>query len=518
MGMLITVAAAWIVTASLLVPQADMLLKARDAICGGDVRRLDSSLLRACDLLCRLPPPRLDASALHVRTSTRQVHFVFTASGLQGGRTWARTPPPYNFSTGASASYPLDLVGATSFGDSITDGVLNGAFDRSRCPVCYMGVANASLWSEPNYTMPQDSCCIGMQMRMGTIRSGWMSLKDQSLLTTASASNLYNQLCLDVLDPSLAGDTVNIFRGAVGDAFDPAPCGGNCTKTLPMCRPEDGVCVVPRCFELYAYCHESSERGVTIRMLCPQTCGCDDPLSPLVLSTTESGCSPGCAQRIADARAAAPCMDHSHLPGTSLGKYLDSLPQIIQTWPLAFATSMQEELADLRLFGCGYLTASQFFWGHPPLLCTNLQDGLMAYPVGSLESLCAVSCQTCSPNNDQPRALPPPCVDAVLAPGSLLDRYLDSVPNITSTWPASWRGINLVEDKAVLLETYLPNLRRDGCPYLAFLAVTYGGADLCSGHLSAFVPMSVYCPASCGMCAAAGAAVPVGDAGSGITA
>jgi len=53
--------------------------------------------------------------------------------------------------------------------------------------------------------------------------------------------------------------------------------------------------------------------AVWVRAFCPRTCGCDNPLSGLLLAGSEEGCPAGCASTAAhaEALAAAPCAEQS---------------------------------------------------------------------------------------------------------------------------------------------------------------------------------------------------------------
>ena len=72
-------------------------------------------------------------------------------------------------------------------------------------------------------------------------------------------------------------------------------------------------CANVRCADLEQYCGEASEVGLRARMMCPATCGCDLPRSPLALSLPLSGCPEGCKRtaRYKVELAQLPCEDVS---------------------------------------------------------------------------------------------------------------------------------------------------------------------------------------------------------------
>ena len=78
-------------------------------------------------------------------------------------------------------------------------------------------------------------------------------------------------------------------------AVDPsAPCGG-CPPNAAYCDGER--CVTPLCADVAAHCAANTQTGIRARQLCPNTCGCNDPTSPLALFAGEQGCGDQCRAR-----------------------------------------------------------------------------------------------------------------------------------------------------------------------------------------------------------------------------
>jgi hypothetical protein len=165
------------------------------------------------------------------------------------------------------------------------------------------------------------------------------------MLTTESVE-FTNGRCTDLLTPpaphdcaearrhneDCAGgaDMINFHRGNVASLFNASACGGSCPTLRPMCH--GGECIVPTCATLAAYCESYSEVGFRARQFCPLTCGCDSPLSPLVLSTTKTGCPPICSRMPThtETMRMLPCADTAPTPGSAFRSVLDAIPNASQ--------------------------------------------------------------------------------------------------------------------------------------------------------------------------------------------
>ena len=125
---------------------------------------------------------------------------------------------------------------------------------------------------------------------------------------------------------------------------DYGPCGGDgvspswsaCSPELPFCRP-DGTCAYPVCEDVRPYCQHDSEAGTRARQLCPQTCGCDRPLSGLLLQLPTNGCSRRCTKTevYKEALRTMPCEDlpYGDPALTALADHWELVAQVAVTRP-----------------------------------------------------------------------------------------------------------------------------------------------------------------------------------------
>ena len=214
-----------------------------------------------------------------------------------------------------------------------------------------------------------------------------------------------------------------ILRGAMGDESNrelwrrkPGACGGACPEErFPMCDEATDACITPVCANFEHSCKTGSTLGVRARQFCPQTCGCDDPLSDLALYLPASGCGEQCARAgpYIERRRALPCTDVS----TDDEKFQAAVAEILrvaQTWPLAWLETATVFYAALAKNGCGYLganwTSLTFLvdYGFYPYafglnVCTG--DGGI-WPVHPMSYFCPVACGCQSRDAHCPDACP----------------------------------------------------------------------------------------------------------------
>ena len=109
------------------------------------------------------------------------------------------------------------------------------------------------------------------------------------------------------------------------------------------------------CASLQPYCNHDTSRGLRARQYCPQTCGCDDPLSDLLLAHPQLGCSTECRRdfRYATALSELPCNDTDtdrgqeppSLQQEAMARYMEALPTVQQSWPV-FMPNLQQLLNE----------------------------------------------------------------------------------------------------------------------------------------------------------------------------
>ena len=149
-------------------------------------------------------------------------------------------------------------------------------------------------------------------------------------------------------------------------------CGDRCTDELPLCKEGRYVtlgevlafnrsstgeyyCADALCADVAEYCHSSSEAGIRARMLCPKTCGCDNPRSPLALSLPSMGCPERC-DRTAEykvALAPIPCEDIS-TDNPLIREFLNNMFFASDTWPQDWRLGGQDWGRIISELGCSY--------------------------------------------------------------------------------------------------------------------------------------------------------------------
>ena len=196
----------------------------------------------------------------------------------------------------------------------------------------------------------------------------------------------------------------------------PGACGGACPEErFPMCDEATDACITPVCANFEHSCKTGSTLGVRARQFCPQTCGCDDPLSDLALYLPASGCGEQCARAgpYIERRRALPCTDVSTDDEKFQAAVADIL-RVAQTWPLAWLETAAVFYAALAKNGCDYLganwTSLTFLvdYGFYPYafglnVCTG--DGGI-WPVHPMSYFCPVACGCRSGDAHCPDACP----------------------------------------------------------------------------------------------------------------
>jgi hypothetical protein len=256
----------------------------------------------------------------------------------------------------------------------------------------------------------QADCCLVEQSRGPSITGGTFSLTAVSRETAGDAATLWNPTCIDLLiEPALRStdveavqvddnnspDYVNLLRGAFGDTISKEPCGGFCPASHPLCS--SGTCVVPTCAAIGPeHCQLSTPAGVRARQLCPVTCGCDDPTSPLVLSLPTSGCSEHCTRvaKYSEALAKQPCQDLVPRKEGAFKDFLDTIGTVAPSWPSSWSDSMMKSFVPmLRSYGCSLVAYMREVDASGIDFCTA---GRTYYPIKAFSYFCPISCR-CRP-------------------------------------------------------------------------------------------------------------------------
>ena len=222
----------------------------------------------------------------------------------------------------------------------------------------------------------------------------------------------WNPGCDDAIDSNAY--YINLLKGSFGAAIrifesDYSACyetgelrpGEPCPPETPICK--EGKCSTATCADAAPYCHFESVAGVRARQVCPQTCGCATPRSPLALSQPNSGCPLRCIQSTPyrEALQSLPCEDVA-VDDPAFTGFLDSWENVSITWPKDWYESSLGFISFFRRWGCSYLamtsppagiTSADLFW--PP----NFQSGVNPcvengnfYPVRPLSYFCPRAC------------------------------------------------------------------------------------------------------------------------------
>ena len=179
------------------------------------------------------------------------------------------------------------------------------------------------------------------------------------------------------------------MKGVIGGLYrdrvhlDTSACGGLCdlVDEQPICRKgawQAGFifntsidaynCADVTCADVEPFCGEASEIGLRARMMCPSTCRCDEPRSPLALSLPTSGCPAGCKRtvRYKVEMAQLPCEDVDKSDANFVS-FLDEWKAAETTWPQDWREGSEGFISFFKQEGCSYLAATTPPAGLSPL-------------------------------------------------------------------------------------------------------------------------------------------------------
>jgi hypothetical protein len=408
---------------AILDPQVQLMVRARDALCAGDVQFV-YAIDGAGTIVWGYP-----------EEAQNDPQF--------GNKTFIRNFPDGELPTKTTGVESVSR--STSYSHAVVDLLLRQQGRAHwHCPPeeCYdFQDKQAPLPNRPD-------CCLARKLRTHTVDVGIFSLRDRANQGTDEAATLWNKQCSDYLDYAFTGGRLDIIQNAVADAFRPEttdkhvhderrdisclppPVGTfpGCPLERPLCK--DGKCMKPRCEHLKDYCTKSSVLGVRARQFCPNVCGCSDPRSPLALFMPESGCPRSCLRSGAylARRQALPCEDVSKTD-PSFVAYLDNLDRIRLSWPLDFEAAPKWDIVMLRAFGCAYLRNETFPLGEgpPPYrfgynLCG---ENTVAYPHKPISYFCPVACGCRKGQRHCPDSCPSPSASEPACPAFQQTEYAD---------------------------------------------------------------------------------------------
>ena len=200
-------------------------------------------------------------------------------------------------------------------------------------------------------------------------------------------NKVYNVQCKDLMNWNNVHGKFYVHRTAasLGIGFVDAvhrgdgTCGQGCPDVFrSLCR--NGKCATPSCKDARPHCQADTTAGLQARMLCPVTCGCSDPETPLVLSGAGYGCGPSCRKNQEYTRVLnqMPCRDTE--PGSyKMCSYAEQFFDLSQS-TIAYPKPQAKRFQELLMQGCQRL----------PL--TVLDLACKSKKLQSLSLLCPVSC------------------------------------------------------------------------------------------------------------------------------
>ena len=223
-------------------------------------------------------------------------HYVNLSDAIN---TWSaatsKEPPTW---TAEKWSRPDDEAAKLSLPGQFVDAVLSAPFNP---PVCSRALCT-SLIRELDAKNASDtypwSCCM---LKFSALGDNLGATKANVGATVEELGDVWTgrvTQCLDLLGSgkpfvnALSEGSAMLTIVAAMSEKD-----ANCTQGCPYLRPlcKGGKCVRPTCSDLSAgLCMRPSEAGAMARLMCSKTCGCSDPLSPLLVTGTKSGCLAPC--------------------------------------------------------------------------------------------------------------------------------------------------------------------------------------------------------------------------------
>lgn len=312
--------------------------------------------------------------------------FAYTLNGF-GIPTWTNTTSSVDrkredgFEVGP---WPWREGDSLSFTNQVIESVLGADFkedfkeDALRCDSSDLFGTNISKCLAKSTVVPQ-------------IIAGRFSLDTVNEETPGEAFETWNPACRDILD---SGDVTSYILLLVGSISDAVGGGQLCNASHPLFI--GGACVVPRCRDLEQYCRLETMPGTRARQMCPVTCGCADPLSPLILTAAQFGCGAPCKRttEYTSNLEAMPCED-TPVGDDRLLDYSRELRKVGESWPVDWQRSVKMFWGPLfEVMGCRTVT-STWQGSDIPMVSGRADfciEGGSWLPIKPLSYLCPVTC------------------------------------------------------------------------------------------------------------------------------
>ena len=192
------------------------------------------------------------------------------------------------------------------------------------------------------------------------------------------------------------------------DTASDGTCPLGCTDPYhPLCKK--GECVTPSCADALPFCTQDSVIGTRARVLCPTTCGCNDPTSAVALTLGGAiyGCPVSCQASLAyrSKLKTSQCED-AQVGSTELIEYSNSWADVTvsNNWTAFHVAYSQVFAGMLNSTGCqhyvDFMYKGYFPWlQQDPFMLHLLACGSSDYAVGPfyhplspLHTICPVAC------------------------------------------------------------------------------------------------------------------------------
>lgn len=254
-----------------------------------------------------------------------ELDFVY-GRGKDGIAYWAETEDSGLVSDKWYWDRPTEELLDTGFDVKLADQLLHGQ-GKFECDSVKCSAFSELDRSAPNWGY--QLCCLIAVVKQPDLDS----LRTVREMTVEAAAADRNWLCIDSIGiggidrGALTIDAHRVyaaFADAIGHdrscegmhacyalmhvhSFTSTLPGGCRSNLKPLCK--EGQCTTPSCEDALPHCQKASEAGKLARMYCPETCGCNDAFSSLILTAPNLGCPHSCLAKHAEQIAVRPCVD-----------------------------------------------------------------------------------------------------------------------------------------------------------------------------------------------------------------
>ena len=362
-----------------VLPQTRDIVDARDALCAGD-----RDFVYATDgfgvPVWGFPPGSGDAGGYRERNYPDGGDVPYAADEFNLGSN-------YGSFGGATVEALLRQLGRVPNDDC--------CYGDGADAVCGYGAPPSACTEDDGspYGKPRDDapgCCLVQKTAAQDVVGTDYSVATKAAWSVEKAVAIWNPMCYDALDLGLPYN--QLLAAAIGDTVDSAPCGG-CPPNAAYCDGER--CVTPLCADVAAHCAANTQTGIRARQLCPQTCGCNDPRSPLALFDGAAGCGDQCTRSgVYRSRLdELPCEDVAR-DDPAFVAFLDDFAAVAATWPSDWAGGGATWVGIFRNLGCDALDGDGAAMGVPAYLFganSCVEDGWW-FGVKPMSYWCPVAC------------------------------------------------------------------------------------------------------------------------------